>query len=206
VRSRQREGNGQGISTASRWPVGETIELDLNVTSPTGEFACTSVITEVLAPDLLGRIWLVNHFPDYQLNHAYERELQAVQTAQALEDLLGGRPGHVIVAGDFDAGPDATSVRFWTGRHALNGFSVCDRDAWEAVRPGDPGPTFLPDNPYSADWDWPFRRIDYILVRCGEHGGPTLRIGSCRRTFDTPATTVSDHYGLVADLTLASRP
>ena len=93
---------------------GETIELDLNVTSRTGEFACTSVITEVLAPDPRGRIWLVNHFPDYQLNHAYERELQAVQTAQAAEDLLAGRPGHVIVAGDFGAGPEATSVRFTT--------------------------------------------------------------------------------------------
>ncbi len=64
----------------------------------------------------------------------------------------------------------------------------------------------MPGNPYSADWDWPFRRIDYILIRCADHGGPTLRITACERTFDAPATTVSDHYGLVAGLTLAAPP
>src|SRR6201995_285407 len=63
VHSRQREGDGQGVTTASRWPVGESIELDLNVTERTGDFACTSLITEILAPDPLGRIWLANHFP-----------------------------------------------------------------------------------------------------------------------------------------------
>jgi endonuclease/exonuclease/phosphatase family metal-dependent hydrolase len=206
VHSRAREDDGQGITTASRWPVGETIELDLNVTPRTGEFACTSLITEVLAPAPLGRIWLVNHFPDYQLDHEHERELQAVRAARALEDLLAGRPGHVIVAGDLDADPDATSIRFWTGRHALDGISACYRDAWESARPGDPGPTYVPDNPYSGDWDWPFRRIDYILIRCARHGGPSLRVTRCDRTFDTPATTVSDHYGLVADLAVAAEP
>jgi endonuclease/exonuclease/phosphatase family metal-dependent hydrolase len=74
------------------------------------------------------------------------------------------------------------------------------------LRQASTGPTYIPDNPYSADWDWPFRRIDYILIRCAAHGGPTLRIRDCRRTFDTPASTVSDHYGLVADLTLATAP
>jgi endonuclease/exonuclease/phosphatase family metal-dependent hydrolase len=202
VHQRDREDDGQGVTTATRWPVGEAIELDLNVTSRTSGFACTSLITEVLAPAPLGRIWLVNHLPDWQLDHEHERELQAVRAARVLADLLADRPGHVIVAGDFDADPGATGVRFWTGRHALDGLSVCYRDAWESVRPGDPGPTFIPANPYSADWDWPFRRIDYILVRCAEHGGPTLRVTGCQRTFDTPATTVSDHYGLTADLTL----
>lgn len=60
----------------------------------------------------------------------------------------------------------------------------------------------MPDNPNSADWDWPYRRIDYILIRCAQHGGPTLTVSSCKRTFDHPASAVSDHYGLVADLTL----
>ena len=126
----------------------------------------------------------------------------AVVAARALEAL---DPGHVIVAGDFDADPAAASVRFWTGREALDGLSVCYRDAWEACRPGEPGHTFAPENPNAADWDWPFRRIDYILVRCGEHGGPTLAITACARTFDGPDTSVSDHYGLVADLEAPGR-
>jgi endonuclease/exonuclease/phosphatase family metal-dependent hydrolase len=49
-----------------------------------------------------------------------------------------------------------------------------------------------------ADADWAFRRIDYILVRCARHGGPSLKIRSCERIFDAPAA--SDHYGLLAHL------
>jgi hypothetical protein len=140
--------------------------------SRTGDFACASLMTEVLPPAPLHRIWLVNHLPDWQLDHEHEREHQAVRTAAAIEELLVRKPGHVIVAGDFDADPAATSIRFWTGRHALDGRSVCYRDAWESARPGEPGHTFIPGNPNSADWDWPYRRIDYILIRCAQHGGP----------------------------------
>jgi endonuclease/exonuclease/phosphatase family metal-dependent hydrolase len=197
VHSATREPDGQGISTASRWPIGTVDELDLHVTGRTHDFACTALATEILAPEPFGRIWLVNHFPDYQLDHAAERELQAVVVARAFE----GRPGHVVVAGDLDADPAATSIRFWTGRHALEGLSVCYRDAWEAGHASGPGDTYVPENRYSADWDWPFRRIDYILVRCGGHGGPTLAVERCDRAFDRPDNTVSDHYGLVADLT-----
>jgi hypothetical protein len=69
------------------------IELDQRTSDA---FAATSLITEVLAPD--GRVWLVNHFPDYQLDHAAQRERQAVATARAVEELLAERPGHVVVA------------------------------------------------------------------------------------------------------------
>jgi hypothetical protein len=73
------ETDGQGISTTSRWPVGEIIELDINVTSRTGDLACASLITEILAPPPLHRIWLVNNLPDWQPDHEHERELQAVR-------------------------------------------------------------------------------------------------------------------------------
>jgi exonuclease III len=58
VHQDRREPDGQGVSTASRWPVGEVIELDQRSSDA---FAATSLIVEVLAPD--GRVWLVNHFP-----------------------------------------------------------------------------------------------------------------------------------------------
>jgi endonuclease/exonuclease/phosphatase family metal-dependent hydrolase len=195
VHQKAREPDGQGVSIASRWPVGEVIELDQRTSDA---FAATSLIVEILAPD--GRVWLVNHFPDYQLDHAAQRERQAVVTARAVEELLAERPAHVIVAGDLDADPAATSIRFWTGRHALEGFSVCYRDAWESAHPGEPGHTFTPDNRYSANPDWPFRRIDYVLVRCGDSGGPSLLIDSCDRIFAGPDSTASDHYGLLAHL------
>ena len=52
--------------------------------------------------------------------------------------------------------------------------------------------------------DWPFRRIDYIFVRCGEHEGPTLEIRACELIFDEPVGGVwaSDHFGVCADLEL----
>ncbi|WP_456539418.1 endonuclease/exonuclease/phosphatase family protein [Blastococcus sp. SYSU D00669] len=54
-------------------------------------------------------------------------------------------------------------------------------------------------NPHVAE-DWPYRRIDHVRVRCGLHGGPTLRNTGCRPVFPTPETTVNDHYGVLADL------
>ncbi|WP_328475029.1 endonuclease/exonuclease/phosphatase family protein [Actinoplanes sp. NBC_00393] len=205
VHSSTRESDGQGITIASRWPVGQVAELDLHVTARTHDFACTALLVEVLVPEPIGRVWMVNHFPDYQVDHEHERTLQALVVGRAVEDALTERPGHVVLAGDLDAEPQADSIRFLTGHHAVEGTSVCYRDAWRsthaaAVHPD--GDTFSPDNPNCADWDWPYRRIDYVLVRCGAHGGPTLRITTCVRTFDEPQTTISDHYGLVADLAL----
>jgi hypothetical protein len=68
----------QGITTASKWPLGRIFEVDLHLTKRTSDFACTCLVTEVLAPDPYGRVWVANHFPDYQLDHERERRLQAV--------------------------------------------------------------------------------------------------------------------------------
>ena len=198
AQSSEREYDGQGITTASKWPLGAVLELDLNLTDRTGDFACTALITEVLAP--FGRIWVANHFPDYQVDHERERCLQTALVARKLEELVADAPGHVIVAGDLDAEESSDSLRFWTGRHVLDDLSVCYRSAWEVVHPDDPLETYVPGNPHFVGPDWPFRGIDHILVRCGEHGRPTLPILDCRRTFDQPGATPSDHYGLVAEL------
>ena len=60
-------------------------------------------MTEILALQPYGRIWLANHLPDYQLDHEREFRLQAVAVARALDALAAETPGHVIVAGDMDA-------------------------------------------------------------------------------------------------------
>src|SRR5437764_1197552 len=86
------------------------------------------------------------------------------------------RPDLGVLARDVDAEPDAASIRCWSGRQSLGEMSVCYPDAWESMHPGDPGHTFTPSNPPADDSDWPVRPIDYIFVRCGEHGGPALRI------------------------------
>ncbi len=194
-----READGQGITTASRWPFGRVFEIDFHLTERTYDFACTCLVTEVLAPEPFGRIWVANHFPDYQLDHERERCMQTVAAAGRLETLVAESPGHVIVAGDMDADSASDSMRFWTGRHVIDGTSVCYRNAWEAVHPGEPLATYIPENPNQVDFDWPFRGIDHVLVRCGS-SGPTLRIRSCGRVFDQGRTSASDHYGLAVEL------
>jgi endonuclease/exonuclease/phosphatase family metal-dependent hydrolase len=193
-----REKDGQGITTASRHPFGRILEVDLHVTGRTRDFACTCLITEVLAPEPFGRVWVANHFPDYQLDHERERCLQAAAAAQRLEALIGESPGHMIVAGDMDADEASDSMRFWTGRHVIGDLSVCYRSAWESARPGERLMTFTPENPNSADPDWPFRGIDHVLIRCGA-SGPTLPVRGCRRIFDHGHASASDHYGLLAE-------
>jgi endonuclease/exonuclease/phosphatase family metal-dependent hydrolase len=192
---------GQGTSIASRWPIGEVREVDLHVTPRTAGFACTTLIAEIAVPDPIGQLLFANHVPNWQMDFERERELQAVAAARALEELA---VGHVVLAGDFTSDPNAANVRFLCGRQSLEGASVCYRNAWESVHGAEPGETFTPRNPLLWDWDWPFRQIDYVLVRCGEHGGPTLEIVDCAIAFDEPVDGVwaSDHFGVVADLEL----
>jgi endonuclease/exonuclease/phosphatase family metal-dependent hydrolase len=203
----EREPDGQGISIASRWPIGEVRELDLHVTPRTDDFACAALVAEIQAPEPHGTVLFVNLLPSWQLDFEVERERQAVRTARFIEDVARGRQLHVIIAGDLDADPAAASMRFWRGLQSLDGISVCYRDAWESRDGHDPGHTFTPRNPLVADHDWPFRRIDYILVRCGEHGGPTLQVSACELVLDKPVDRVwaSDHFGVVADLTPPQR-
>jgi endonuclease/exonuclease/phosphatase family metal-dependent hydrolase len=206
VHQQRHEPDGQGISIASRWPIRAVHELDLQVTPRTADFACAAVMTEIDAPEPYGPLVFVNHLPNWQLSFERERELQAVITARAIEDLVGQQDRHVVLVGDFDADPRASSVRFWAGRQSLQDLSVCYRDAWESVHGAAAGHTFSPGNPLVRDQDWPFRRIDYIFVRCGLHGGPTLAISNCRRVFNEPLRSVwaSDHFGVMADLAVVA--
>jgi endonuclease/exonuclease/phosphatase family metal-dependent hydrolase len=116
------------------------------------------------------------------------------------------RARHVVLVGDLDAEPDAASVRFLAGKQSLDRMSVCYRNAWDSQHPGEAGHTFTAQNSLmaQANWDWPFQRIDHILVRCGRHGGPTLRIVACELAFNESVQGVwaSDHFGLVADLVI----
>ncbi|HEX6680454.1 MAG TPA: hypothetical protein VF063_07395 [Gaiellaceae bacterium] len=110
-------------------------------------------------------------------------------------------------AGDLSSDPDAANVRFITGRQSLERTSACYRDAWEAIHPDERGETSKTENPLVADWDWPFKRLDYVFVRCGDHGGPTLEVAACERIFDHAVDGVwaSDHFGVWADLDLPRR-
>ena len=206
VHQTNRDAEGTGLSTASRWEVGEVREETFHVT-PRVEPSETAV-AEIMAPGPLGTLLFAHHNAAWQLGFEHERELQAVASARLVEDLLAEREvSHVVLAGDFNAPPDASSVRFWRGLQSLRDTSVCYRDAWESAQPTDPGHTFSPRNPLVlGGGEWPLetgRRIDYVMVRCRDHG-PTLDVTSCERIFDEPVDGVwaSDHFGVAADLAI----
>ena len=210
-------GDGKGVAIASRWPLSEVREVDLHLTPRTAGFPCVTLLAEVLAPDPVGRLLFANHLPSFQLGFELERELQAAAAARAIEEFTSGREVHVVLAGDFDAVPDASSVRFWSGRQSLDGTSVCYRDAWESTHAEEKGHTFSPSNPLVGSSCSPLvvdgetaielgRRIDYIFVRCGDHG-PTLDVAACELAFDRPVDGVwaSDHFGVIAELVVPAR-
>jgi endonuclease/exonuclease/phosphatase family metal-dependent hydrolase len=203
-----RDPDGQGISIASRWPLNEVHEIDLQVSARTADFACTALVAEILVPDPVGPLIFVNHCPNWQSDFEFEREQQTVPTARFVEELVGERSVHVVLAGDFTATPDTANVRFWRGLQSLGGISVCYNDVWERTHPDEPGHTFSPRNPLRSErWLLDLgRRIDYIFIRCG-HTSPTLDVTSCTLAFDQPVGEVwaSDHFGVVADLAVPTQ-
>jgi endonuclease/exonuclease/phosphatase family metal-dependent hydrolase len=206
-----RSADGVGAALASRWPLGTVREVGLQVSGRTASMVwAAAVVAEVKAPPPLGPLLFVHHKPSWQYGYERERELQAVTSARFVEELVADRDLQVVLAGDFDDPPDSASIRFWTGRQSLEGTSVCYEDAWAAAHPGEPGYTFSPRNPLVTAGEMTLergRRIDYVMVRCGVHG-PRLEVAGCELAFDQPVGGVwaSDHFGVVADLTLPPRP
>jgi endonuclease/exonuclease/phosphatase family metal-dependent hydrolase len=202
-------GDGNCAAIASRWPLGAVEEIDLHLTPRTAGFPVVTMIARVHAPGLLGDVLFANHLPSWEPELEHERELQALAATSRLEELVVDGQ-HVVLAGDLDAVPDASSIRFLRGLQSIGGTSVRYRDAWESAHPGDPGHTFTPRNPLmrsSDKHDDPARRIDYVFVRCDEHG-PTLSVEGCLLAFDRPAAGIwaTDHFGVVADLASRATP
>lgn len=152
------------------------------------------------APRAAGAFAIANHVPDYQPDHEFERERQTAIAANALSRYAETQ-AHVLLMGDLDAEIDAASLQFLLGKRSIAQTSVAYVNAFDAVRPDQPGHTFTSDNPLCPR-HWPFRRIDHIFIRCGTNGQPTLGIVDCRVVLDQPVNGVwpSDHFGVLADL------
>jgi endonuclease/exonuclease/phosphatase family metal-dependent hydrolase len=131
----------------------------------------------------------------WRLDHEHARERQALDIASlhARHDLP------TVLAGDFNATPDAASIRFLSGLQSLDGRSTHFHDAW-AVAGDGLGHTWTTENPLArkeiaALIGQPnhHRRIDYIFTT-GATITSAMLVG-----VDPP---LSDHYGLTADLEL----
>jgi endonuclease/exonuclease/phosphatase family metal-dependent hydrolase len=139
-----------------------------------------------------------------------EREAEVIALDAALTALAAGDARPPILAGDFDAPPDAASIRFLTGLQSLHGHDTAWYDAWAVAGDGSPGFTWSSDSPYVA----PFaeavfaqpvhhRRIDYVFVGSPFRWRPRVVVRSCEVVCrGTADAAPSDHWGVLADLDL----
>lgn len=138
----------------------------------------------------------------WQLHDAALRERQV----QALVQFVAEHTDRTasfgpIIAGDLNAEPDATAVRYLTGLASVDGQSTYFQDAWRLAGDGGPGLTWSNHNPHAAADQEPDRRLDYILS--GFHGTTgSGRPVECRVVADEPVDGVwpSDHFGVLAVL------
>ena len=126
---------------------------------------------------------------------------EGVRIAITHEDIPGLKDIGPVVAGDLNAEPDSTVVRYLCGLASLDGHSTYFQDAWRLAGDGGPGFTWSNANPHAAEDGESDKRIDYVLS--GFHG-PALggRPVECRVVGDTPVDGVwpSDHFGVLAVL------
>jgi endonuclease/exonuclease/phosphatase family metal-dependent hydrolase len=112
-----------------------------------------------------------------------------------------------VLGGDLNATPDADTIRFLTGLHAVAGQGAFWVDAWATSGDGSSGYTVEPSNAWAA-WTarrhgvqnpmvMPSRRIDYLMVRGWCYSKPgypvsTFMVG----TRSVTGVLASDHWGV----------
>ncbi|CAM4441837.1 endonuclease/exonuclease/phosphatase family protein [Nocardia ninae] len=194
-----------GTAVASRWPHQVVEVLDLRL-GGAGDVPWCTVAAKVPLPGE-GEVLFVSTTAAWRLDAGAVREQQAV----ALSDLDARHRTDLptIIAGDFNADPDAASIRYLTGRQSISGRSVHYHDAWEVAGDG-PGHTWSVDNATAAAlFDQIVRqpghrrRLDYVFTGSW-HAHPKARceIRAAQLAFDRPTDGVwpSDHYGVVVDV------
>jgi endonuclease/exonuclease/phosphatase family metal-dependent hydrolase len=198
-----------GNAIATRWPHRIVEVLDLRLAGAADVPWCT-LAARVPIPNG-DELLFIGTTTAWRLEAEAARERQVV----ALTDLDARHRGKLptIMAGDFNAAPQAASIRYLTGLQSLFGRSVLYHDAW-AVAGDGPGHTWAAGNP-NADRVFAQilrqpnhqRRIDYVFVGAW-HAHPDARceIRSARLAFDQPLDGLyaSDHFGVVVDVEIGA--
>jgi endonuclease/exonuclease/phosphatase family metal-dependent hydrolase len=200
-----------GSAVATRWPhrVAEVVDPRL---PDAMDVPWATMAVSVPVPDE-GELLFISASTSWRLEAESARERQAV----ALADLDARHRGPLptIIAGDFNATPDAASIRYLTGQQSIGGRSVHYHDAWAVAGQG-PGFTWNIDNPNArSEMDAIIRqphhrrRIDYVFVGSWyAHPNAHCYINSAELAFDKPIGGIwaSDHYGVVVDLDVGMEP
>jgi endonuclease/exonuclease/phosphatase family metal-dependent hydrolase len=194
-----------GTAVATRWPHTVVEVVDMRLAGAADVPWCTVAVVVPVPGE--GDMLFIGTTASWRLDAESIRERQAV----ALTDLDARHRLALpsIIAGDFNAAPEASSIRFLTGLQSLDGRSVHYHDAWAVAGVG-PGHTWTVDNASNAAVADQIvrqpghrRRIDYIFVGSWhQHHSSHGYVRSAKLAFNEPEDGVwlSDHFGVVVDL------
>ena len=200
-----------GSAVATRWQHRVEEVLDLRM-SDANDVPWCSLAAAVPLPGE-GELLFIAATTSWRLAAESARERQVV----ALSDLDARhrRALPTIIAGDFNATPDAASLRYLRGLQSLGGRSVRYHDAWEVAGEGS-GYTWNVDNPNAKSEIGMIvrqpnhrRRVDYVFTGSWDaHPKAACEITAVSLAFDQPVDGIfaSDHFGVVADLDVKADP
>jgi endonuclease/exonuclease/phosphatase family metal-dependent hydrolase len=194
-----------GSAIATRWEHRAVEALDLRVAGAADvPWATLAAVVQI---PRLGELLFIATTAAWRPAAEVAREQQAIAITDL--DARHRRDLPTVIAGDFNAAPDAASIRHLTGRQSLGGRSVLYHDAW-AVAGDGPGYTWTSDNPNTragADQivrqPGHHRRFDYVFVGSWDfHPKGRAVIQSATLACDKPIDGLwaSDHFGVVVDL------
>lgn len=185
-----------GNAVLSRRPI------DATASGPLPHVEDAAEVRRVVLHARTGGVDVFSTHLSWQLHDAALRERQVQALVRFVDDRTD--PAATIgpvVAGDFNAEPDATAIRYLCGLAALDGTSTYLQDAWRLAGDGGPGITWSNANPHAALDREPDRRLDYVFSGFRGRGGAGRPI-ECRVVADAPVDGVwpSDHFGVLAVL------
>jgi endonuclease/exonuclease/phosphatase family metal-dependent hydrolase len=185
-----------GNAILSRWPIEATATDDLPYQPDEAE------TQRVVVHARTGGVDVFSTHLAWQLHDAAlrERQVRAVVAFVAETSDSGAAVGPVL-AGDFNAEPDSTAIRYLCGLTSLDGASTYFQDAWRLAGDGGPGLTWSRANDHAAEDNEPDRRLDYVFSWFRGRSGAGRPL-DCRVVADTPVDGVwpSDHFGVLAVL------
>jgi endonuclease/exonuclease/phosphatase family metal-dependent hydrolase len=191
-----------GNAVASRQPIDTWSHVDLPYEDDPHEVRRVAVHARTGGVDVFS-----THLA-WQLHDAALRERQVQELVRFVEARTDpAAPVGPVVAGDFNAEPDSTAIRYLCGLASLDGASTYLQDAWRLAGDGGPGFTWDNRNPHAALDREPDRRIDYVFSGFhGPSGGG--RPVECHVVADLPVdgTWPSDHFGVLAVLAEPDAP
>jgi endonuclease/exonuclease/phosphatase family metal-dependent hydrolase len=195
-------GGDEGLAVLSRFPVVARDHQPL----PRGERDCRRVCLGAAIQTPEGTAWVFTTHLAFRLDDGLTRERQVVAVDEFVKAHRQGSQTAAVLAGDFNACPDADEIRYLRGLTTLEGRRTYYQDSFALSNPGVPGHTWCRANPNTLALEWlePDRRLDYVFVTPMTRRGVGRVHGArvvCSEA-EPDGLRCTDHYGVMAEVTI----